>query len=64
MPDEKVEINKEILDAYQKIDGLKAKLDRFRPLSPEQVDNLKRVFDVDKSLGFYLETLGKNIFYN
>ncbi len=29
------------------VDKLKAELDLFRPLSPKQVENLKRLFDVD-----------------
>ena len=37
----------ELLSALHEIDRLKAELDALRPLSTQQVANLKRLFDVD-----------------
>ncbi len=36
-----------VLEILNKIDQQKTKLDAFRPLSPEQLVNLKKIFDVD-----------------
>jgi len=37
----------DLIKKLQEIDTLKGELDKFRPLSPKQVANLKRLFDVD-----------------